>query len=93
MLHEVIECDIVHPEIAEYKIMERLGCVTTVWLLELMYIGDSFNSLGRVTHICVSDLTIIGLDKGLSPGRRQAIIRTNAGILIIRPLEQTSVKF
>ena len=36
--------------------------------------------------ICVSDLTSIGSDKGLSPGRRQAIIRTNAGILLIRPL-------
>ena len=41
---------------------------------------------GRVTHICVSDLTIIGLDNGLSLGRRQAIIWTNAGILLIRPL-------
>ena len=41
---------------------------------------------GRVTHIYVSDLTSIGSDNGLSPGRRQAIIRTNAGILLIRPL-------
>ena len=41
---------------------------------------------GQVTHICVSDLTSIGSDNGLSPGRRQAIIRTNAGILLIRPL-------
>ena len=38
----------------------------------------------RVTHICVSKLTIIGSDNGLSPGRRQAIIWTNAGILLIR---------
>ena len=38
-------------------------------------------------HICVSRLTIIGSDNGLSPGRRQAIIWTNAGILLIRPLE------
>ena len=29
---------------------------------------------GRVTHICVSKLTIIGSDNGLSPDRRQAII-------------------
>ena len=29
---------------------------------------------GRVTHICVGNLTIIGSDNGLSPGRRQAII-------------------
>ena len=41
---------------------------------------------GRVTHICVSKLTIIGSDNGLSPGRRQAIIWTNAGILLIGAL-------
>ena len=41
---------------------------------------------GRVTHICVSSLTIIGSDNGLSPGRRQAIIWTNAGILLIGPM-------
>ena len=38
---------------------------------------------GRVTHICVSDLTSIDSDNGLSPGRRQAIIWTNAGIMLI----------
>ena len=41
---------------------------------------------GRVTHSCVGKLTIIGSDNGLSPGRRQAIIWTNAGILSIGPL-------
>ena len=41
---------------------------------------------GRVTHICVSKLNITGSDNGLSPGRRQAIIWTNAGILSIEPL-------
>ena len=41
---------------------------------------------GRVTHIGFSKLTIIGPDNGLSPGRRQAIIWTNAGILSIGPL-------
>ena len=41
---------------------------------------------GRVTHICVVDLTIIGSDNGLWPGRRQAIIWPNAGILLIGPL-------
>ena len=40
---------------------------------------------GRVTHICVSKLTIIGSDNGLSPDRRQAIIWTNAGIFLIGP--------
>ena len=39
-----------------------------------------------MTHICVGNQTIIGSDNGLSSGRRQAIIWTNAGILLIRPL-------
>ena len=41
---------------------------------------------GWVTHICVCYLTIIGSDNGLSPDWRQAIIWTNAGILLIGPL-------
>ena len=41
---------------------------------------------GRVTHIWVSKLAIIGSDNGLSPDRRQAIVWTNAGILLIGPL-------
>ena len=41
----------------------------------------------RVTHICISKQTIIGSDNGLSPGWRQAIIWTNAGILLIGTLE------
>ena len=45
---------------------------------------------GRVTHVCVGKLTIIGSDNGLSPERHQAIIWTNAGILLIRPLGTNS---
>ena len=49
--------------------------------------GDSqLTHWGRVTHICVGNLTIIGSDNGLSPERRQAIIWTNAAILLIGPL-------
>ena len=40
---------------------------------------------GRVMHIFIDNLTIIGPDNGLSLGRRQAIIWTNAGILLIGP--------
>ena len=47
---------------------------------------DSEPYWGRVTHICVDKLTIIASDNGLSPGRRQAIIWTNAGVLLIGPL-------
>ena len=39
-----------------------------------------------MTHIGVSKLTITGPDNDLSPGRRQAIIWNNAGILLIGPL-------
>ena len=39
-----------------------------------------------MTNICVSKLTIIGSDNDLSPDRRQAIIWTNAGLLLIGPL-------
>ena len=47
---------------------------------------DVLTHWGRVTHICIGNLTIIGSDNGLSPERRQAIIWTNAGILLIGPL-------
>ena len=47
----------------------------------------------RVTHIWISNLTVIGSDNGLSHGRRQAIIWTNAEIFILDPYEQTSMNF
>ena len=45
-----------------------------------------FTHWDRLTHICVNKPIFIGSDNGLSPGRRQAIIWTNAGILLIKPL-------
>ena len=47
---------------------------------------DTLTHWGWVTHICVSELTIIVSDYGLSPGWHQAIIWTNAWILLIGPL-------
>ena len=41
---------------------------------------------GRVTHICVGKLIVIGSDNGMSPDRRQAIIWPTAGLLSIGPL-------
>ena len=52
--------------------LDQYGLILTHW--------------GRVTHICVNKLAIIVSDNGLSPGRRQAIIWTNAGIMLIGPL-------
>ena len=40
----------------------------------------------RGMHICVRKQTIIGSDNGLAPYRRQAIVWTNAAMLLIRPL-------
>ena len=42
---------------------------------------------GRVTNICVGNLTSTGSDNCLSPGRRHATIWTDAGILLIGPSE------
>ena len=55
-------------------------------LLGNMLTSIQLTHWGRVTHICVGNLTIIGSDNGFSPGRRQAIIWTNAVILSIGPL-------
>ena len=39
---------------------------------------------GRVTHICVGKLSIVGSDNGLSPGRHQAIsLGTNVSKILI----------
>ena len=56
------------------------------WHLVLAHRLTVLTHWGRVTHICVSKLTIIGSDNGLAPGGRQAINWTNAGIMLIRPL-------
>ena len=55
-------------------------------LLKYVIISFHLTHWGRVTHICIGKLINIGSDNGLSPGRRQAIIWTNVGILLIRPL-------
>ena len=68
--------------------IQDVNCVIT-YVLNITICHEHIMSSthwGRVTHICVSKITTIGSDNGLSPGRRQAIIWTNAGILLIGPL-------
>ena len=72
--------------------------LTTIWMLKLHTIRCCVEQMlqwqtvcclthwGRVTHICVSNITTIGSDNDLSPGRRQVIIWTDDGILSIGPL-------
>ena len=62
------------------------GCSVELPSLSVLCQKQVLTHWGRVTHICVGKLTIIGSDNGLSPGRRQAIIWTNAGIFLIGPL-------
>ena len=62
--------------------MASLDDVLRFWRL----VGEAnlgFTHWGRVSYIYVIKLNIIGSDNGLSDGRRQAIIWTNAGILLI----------
>ena len=54
------------------------------------YWSSSVTHWGRVTHKCASKLTIIGSDNGLLLVWCQAIIWTNAGILLIHTLETHS---
>ena len=73
--HIEIVC-LTHPNICLYRCHEKFG--RTLW--HLTHWGRA------VMHICVGNLTIIGPDNGLSPGRRQPIIWTNAGMLFTGPL-------
>ena len=63
----------VHNEGRKFENLQ-IALINSAWLTQW----------GRVRHICVGKLTIIDSDNSLSPGRRQAIIWTNAGILLIR---------
>ena len=58
-------------------ICTRFCCVLCCWICYRL------THWGRVTHIYVRKLTIIGSDNGLSPGWRQTVIRSNSGILLI----------
>ena len=59
----------------------------------IVSISDRHWKVKSLSQICVGILTITGSDNGLSPGRRQAIIWTHAGILFIGLLRANLVKF
>ena len=82
-----------------YKDVETRACFLCIYLNHMnkdpaherrRYIYNVFvhqlTHWGRMTYICVRKQTNIGSDNGLSPGRRQAIIWTNAVILLIGTL-------
>ena len=67
--------------------VSRVKGVSYVYHMQFCDVTMQLTHWGQVMHICVSELTIISSDNGLSPGWRQAIIWTNAGILLIGPFE------
>ena len=91
---QVIQCDIILHTTLQWQrwdIRIDFDLILYGWMTvfpkENTGIHDSIlTHWGRVTHIFVSKLPIIGSDNGLSPDRRQAIIWTSAGILLIGPL-------
>ena len=58
-------------ELAQYTIWTSGGPVH--WRINATLGDNELTHWGRVTHICVSKLTIIGSNNGLLPDRRQAI--------------------
>ena len=56
------------------------------WLTQFSLASYALTLSDWVTHICISKITTVGSDNGLAPGRRQTIIWTNDGILLIGPL-------
>ena len=80
-----------------WQLYKRFNSVANLWKLQAYDFNPSWAPLmykkivglthwGRVTHICIGNLTIIGSDNGLSSGWGQAITWTNVGILLIGPL-------
>ena len=79
-----------HPHFASNRCLNmacRFEGLYYLWCIPaILVVCELLTHWGRVPRICVGKLTVIGSDNGLSPGRRQAIIWTNAGILSIGPL-------
>ena len=59
-------------------------CLVQSGIKSLIHAGIKVNSYSTLCQF-LGKLIIIGLGDGLSPGRRQAIIWTNAGMLLIWP--------
>ena len=56
-----------------YRCASILGAKTSAGTM-VAHLWSHLTRWGWVMHICVSKLSILGSDNGLSPGRRQAII-------------------
>ena len=84
LCHETIVCDVC---LSICLFLERVDSKRNI---QPCLHHHTLSHWGRVTHICVSKITIIGSDNGLSQGRRQAITWTNVVLLLIGPLGTNS---
>ena len=81
----IVHMDVLFPPRSAFCLYYKMAQYSTTMRKAIsMYIGRALTRWGRVTHICVSNLTIIGSDNDLR--RRHDSILTNAGILSIRIL-------
>ena len=78
----------------DVRIIKRLSKHSWGWWFETLSHplwrhrnGTLLTFWGWVTHLCVSEFSIIGSDNGLATTGRQAIILTNTGILLMWILE------
>ena len=69
-----------HPTLLSTTITDNLHLFADVGHVDML------TDWGRVTHLCVGNLTIIVSDNGLSPNPGLAITWTNDEILLIGPL-------
>ena len=82
-----VRCDMAFIEPMHHNKLNITYLLTWNIMLIHDFIHDSFMThWGQVRHICIGKLTIIDSDNGLEPSRHQAIIWTNAGIVLIGPL-------
>ena len=76
----------VGPMFAPWTLLSGCWCPDFSWWYPGSLGGQLIEAQWGVTHICISKLTIIGSDNGLSPGPCQAIVWTYDGILLTGPL-------
>ena len=74
----------INQSVCKYSMGRIVRCYGDVIKWKLLWIA--LKHWGRVTHICIGNLTIIGSDNGLFSCRRQSITWTNARILLTGPL-------
>ena len=102
MHHSVHSSDFVtYSFVSVFFLLAHMGVIpkqkVTIYYTYILYVKNDFQHQlqiklthsRRLTHICVTKLTMISSDNGLSPCQHQTILWTNAWILLTAPLWTT----